>query len=156
ALVRTNAAAGLFFCDPSRQSRGVGVCMSDVWYYAEDGAAKGPMPFGDLVNALSVMHDPADVLVWRAGFQSWARAADVAELATRLLGFPANPTLATGTQSPASEPKPLRFGGWLILLAIGQALAPIQILVAGALWGAQAVLRWKMAEGFPTGLIGEA
>jgi hypothetical protein len=130
--------------------------MSDAWYYAEDGAAKGPMPFGDLVHVLSVVRDPADVLVWRAGFQSWTRAADVAELATRLVAFPAGSGFATGTQPPAGEPEPLRIGGWLILLAIGQALAPIQVILGAASILLPQYLHWKIVGGFPTGLIGFA
>jgi hypothetical protein len=130
--------------------------MSDAWYYAEDGAAKGPMPFGDLVNVLSAMHDPADVLVWRGGFQSWTRAADVAELATRLVAFPPGSASATGMQPPASEPKPLRIGGWLILLAICQALAPIQVILGAASILLPQYLHWKIVGGVPTGLIGFA
>ena len=112
--------------------------MSDAWYYADSGSARGPMPLVDLVTALSAMRSPADTLVWRAGFQSWTKVADVPEVAQRVL-TPAPflpPPIPVPAQAPPTPPagepdavaEPPRIRGWLILLGICQVLGTIRLI----------------------------
>ena len=79
--------------------------MPDAWYYAEDGAPKGPMSLSDLLRALSVMHNARDAMVWRAGFQGWTKATDVSEIAEHIFN-PPPPNSPSPAQKPASKPIP--------------------------------------------------
>jgi hypothetical protein len=138
--------------------------MSDGWYYADDGAPKGPMSLDDLGRVLSVMHDPSSAMVWRAGFQGWQKAADVAEIAARIFKPPPLPPPPLPPR-PISRPiaiepglklniEPLPIGGWLILVAIGQTLGPLRLI--GSIGQYYATLDWKIARAFPAAFFGEA
>jgi len=70
--------------------------MSDIWYYAVEDKEVGPLSLADLTAVLSHVSDAKDVLVWRAGFEQWKRAATVPELA----GFVIKPP-------PVPRPPPL-------------------------------------------------
>jgi hypothetical protein len=136
--------------------------MSDAWYYADSGAARGPMPIGDVVNAISAMRSPADTMVWRAGFQSWMKAADVPEIAQRVLTpapflpppLPGRAPLPPAAPEVGPSAEPPAIGGWLILVGIGQVVGPIRLLVS--LGQYYAALEWEVAARFPAAFLGEA
>ncbi len=139
--------------------------MSDVWYYAYEGAAKGPMGLDALRDALAVMERPGDTLVWRAGFHAWTKATDVSEVADRLF----TPPPPTPPPMPQRSPKVVSrspniepglnaasppIGGWLIVLAIWQTLAPLRFLLSVGRYYSN--LDWKIVESVPAAFVGEA
>lgn len=65
--------------------------MSDIWYYAVENKEVGPLSLADLTAALSHVSNARDVLVWRAGFEQWQRAASVPELAAIVIKPPPLP-----------------------------------------------------------------
>lgn len=65
--------------------------MSDIWYYALDDKEVGPLPLADLTAILARASNPKDVLVWRAGYEKWQRAATVPELAAFVIKPPPPP-----------------------------------------------------------------
>jgi hypothetical protein len=102
------------------------VGMTDRWFYAEDGATRGPAPFDDLVSLLSRRRDWARVLVWRDGLDAWTRADKVPEIVSRIVVPPL-------PQATASSPK--RFEG----LLDENALVMLGVMIGTAL-----VLAWTM------------
>lgn len=69
--------------------------MSDWYIFFIDGQARGPGSTDDLIAYLQ-KNDPAHTHVWREGFDGWALARDVPELAAALAAAP----------SPQAEPSP--------------------------------------------------
>jgi hypothetical protein len=67
--------------------------MTDSWYYAAGDKSVGPLSLADLTTILSRASNAKDVLVWRAGFEQWQRAATVAELAAFVIKPPKPPPL---------------------------------------------------------------
>jgi hypothetical protein len=70
--------------------------MSDIWYYAVEDKEVGPLSLADLTAIFSHVSNARDVLVWRAGFEQWQRAATVPELAAFVIKPP-----------PLRQPPPL-------------------------------------------------
>lgn len=54
--------------------------MPDSWYYADYTGQNGPVTLQELQAMLARLPDPDNVLVWRAGFSDWLKAAAVSEL----------------------------------------------------------------------------
>lgn len=54
--------------------------MSEAWYYANGGNRVGPVSKEHLIEALSMMPEPAQILVWRTGFSDWRKASELSEL----------------------------------------------------------------------------
>jgi len=65
--------------------------MSDVWYYAVDDKAVGPLSLTDLTAIFSRHSNARDTLVWRAGFERWQKAGTVSELAACVINPPPLP-----------------------------------------------------------------
>jgi hypothetical protein len=157
--------------------------MSELWYYAEGNKPVGPLTLADMTAALSGMPNPANLLVWRDGLPSWVKAKDVPELARLVIKPPPIPVSATPPPGPVSDSPLLPIatqlsqsdgalqrgmgvsvqveqktelvgiGGWLVLLAIGQIIGPLRLLISlsqyltssgGGLW-----------EKFPITFVGE-
>jgi hypothetical protein len=87
--------------------------MSDVWYYAIDDKTIGPLSLAELTAIFSRDRNARDLLVWRAGFVEWQRAATVPELAACVVKPP---------PLPPSQP---------IAAAMPQVLPPDQMLRVG-------------------------
>jgi hypothetical protein len=68
--------------------------MTDDWYYAAGDKSVGPLSLADLITILSRVSNAKDVLVWRAGFEQWQRAATAAELAPFVVKPPKPPPSA--------------------------------------------------------------
>jgi Protein of unknown function (DUF2569)/GYF domain 2 len=138
--------------------------MSDVWYYAGEREAVGPMSLDDLVRAISVMHEPREAIVWRAGFAGWEKAVNVSEVAQRAFRpppFPPPPIPRRLVAEPVRiEPglrlkvEPLPIGGWLVFVALGQTFGPIRLVY----WLIEyySTLDWSIAQRFPAAFVGEA
>jgi uncharacterized membrane protein YhaH (DUF805 family) len=54
--------------------------MSEVWYYANGRNRVGPLSKQELIQALSLMPEPAQIFVWRTGFSDWQKASELTEL----------------------------------------------------------------------------
>jgi hypothetical protein len=115
--------------------------MSDQWYYyAEEGAARGPMTLAELASILARFSDPYRVPVWRPGFERWQWAHDVRDVVAALAQHPRSDaslltpprrgTSHTAKLRPTVAPKLSGIGGWLILMAIGQVLGPLRFVVS--------------------------
>lgn len=135
--------------------------MSDVWYFADEGTPRGPMSLSDLVRVLSVVHNPGDALIWRAGFHGWTKASDVSEVVLRPPPLPPPPVPPRHIAEPVTieqgiklKMKPLPIGGWLVLMAIGQIVAPFRVLYSIGEY--YTTLDWSIARTFPAAFIGEA
>jgi hypothetical protein len=129
------------------------------WYYAKEDSAVGPLSLTDMTAILSSVASPTNVLVWRDGFPDWVRAGNVPEIAPRLVkppplpgSMPHLPPNAKATR--ISSNKLAGIGGWLVILAIGQSLAPLKTFawlinyytkLDGSLWSR-----------FPVAFYGEA
>jgi len=124
--------------------------METQWYYAEGDKPVGPLALADLITVLTRVSGARDVLVWRDGLAGWTRAELVAELTSHVVKPPPVPTpipRQVETSSVAisrgeKDGQPLRqqqlegrerqlegIGGWLVLVAIGQVLGLIRLLV---------------------------
>jgi Protein of unknown function (DUF2569)/GYF domain 2 len=145
--------------------------MSELWYYAEDNEQHGPVSLPTLVEALSRIPAPEKVLVWNGGFDDWKAAEGVREIADQLVRPPPlnqrPPPLATreirNVQSMVDDAAaveaennrgPKGLGGWLLLIAIAQVVAPWIFL-------ANLVQRYigadtQLFEQYPVALYGEA
>jgi GYF domain 2 len=109
------------------------VGMTDRWFYAEDGATRGPAPFDDLVSLLSRRRDWARVLVWRDGLDGWTRADKVPEIVSRIVVPPRPQATASSRNQPLALSK--RFKG----LLDENALVMLGVMIGTAL-----VLAWTM------------
>src|SRR5262245_10407124 len=149
--------------------------MSNTWYYADGESTRGPMSLADLTSSLSRAPDPASVLVWRSGFETWRPAGDVEDVATSLFKprslradsataaiapsaiiQPASQTHAADPANiePSSKPAPSGIGGWLILMAIGQVLGPLRFFAsAGQYYSSLSANAFRQ---FPLTFWGEA
>jgi uncharacterized membrane protein YhaH (DUF805 family) len=61
-------------------AKSMGAETRQDWYYAEGLKPVGPISHDQLITLLSSVSRPADVLVWRNGFQGWAKAGDLPQL----------------------------------------------------------------------------
>jgi GYF domain 2 len=109
------------------------VSMTDRWFYAEDGATSGPVPFDDLVSLLSRRRDWARFLVWRDGFDAWTRADKVPEVVSRIVV----PPLPQATASSRNQ-----------LLALSKGFEGLldenALVMLGVIIGTALVLAWTM------------
>ena len=109
------------------------VSMTDRWFYAEDGATSGPVPFDDLVSLLSRRRDWARFFVWRDGLDAWTRADKVPEIVSRIVVPPLPQATASSRNQPLAPSK--RFKG----LLDENALVMLGVIIGTAL-----VLSWTM------------
>ncbi|MBR0847106.1 DUF2569 family protein [Bradyrhizobium diazoefficiens] len=141
--------------------------MTDLWYYAEGGQPRGPLSLVELIPLLARISDPRHVKIWRHGFEDWKAVEDVREVAQQLFRppplTPAPPPLATVrepvvTAEEAGEfrnvkPELTGIGGWLGLLAFGQVMGILRLIVSvGQYMQSISDDTWKR---FPTAIWGE-
>jgi hypothetical protein len=121
-----------------------------LWFYADAGQQRGPMPLEQLVAALIAAPESRKVLVWREGLGEWREAGSVPEISGKLPP-PRPPGLL---QNPADRLAPLaeaettaRLYRRLVLLVgfqilLGLVQAPLQAVAAqqGALAGVLVIL----------------
>lgn len=128
--------------------------MSDIWYYAAGRDPIGPLNLQEIKNTLPTLPNAKDVLIWRDGFTTWTRAADVPELRPGTITPPPLPT-ASAVSTPAETPsdagraEPTGIGGWLIFPILGTILAPLYTGY-GALQAAQVLAQSPPAGGLTT------
>jgi len=146
--------------------------IDKIWYYAEGDKPVGPFSLAELKAFLSGFPRAEDVFVWRDGFPHWELARDVPELASFVIKPPtliivppplparpssstASPTQGNQNHDAAKQKKELvGIGGWLGLLAIGQAIAPVKILVSQIQY--YSGLEASFWDKFPITFYGEA
>jgi hypothetical protein len=144
--------------------------MSEVWYYANGRNRVGPLSKADLLQALSLMPEPSNILVWRIGLQDWQKATDLSELFPHVatppplpppipgvppVNIPAEPSVSAEEASHFSHLKPdvSGIGGWLIIIAIGQVLGPLRMLVVIGEYFEK--LEPSVTQKFPVAIWGE-
>jgi hypothetical protein len=141
--------------------------MTDLWYYAEGGQQRGPMPLSDLIPLLSRIADPRYVMVWRHGFDDWKPVEEVREIAQQLFRPPPlkpgsasikairQPVVAEEDAAAFKDVKPALSGiaGWLGLLAFGQVIGILRLIASVGQY-TQSISDdiWKR---FPTAIWGE-
>jgi len=141
--------------------------MSEFWYYAEGDVTRGPLSLSELVPLLSRIADPRRVMIWRLGFDDWKAVEEVREVAQQLFRPP--PLRSARPPVPIREPavnvedaaefknvKPLLsgIGGWLGLLAFGQVVGILRLIVSmGQYYTTLSDELWKR---FPAAIWGEA
>ena len=121
--------------------------MTELWYYAEGKETRGPISIAELVPALARTADPRRVMIWRDGFDHWKPVEDVHEVAAQLSRPPPlshalppvpaapavrEPTVDATDASHFRDVKPelSGIGGWLGLLALGQMLGILRLVVS--------------------------
>lgn len=62
--------------------------LTSLWYFTEDGQAKGPCELPELVRNLSRAPEPGQISIWRPGFTDWQPAEAVPEVFSQLLRPP--------------------------------------------------------------------
>ncbi|SEM84952.1 DUF2569 family protein [Bradyrhizobium sp. OK095] len=116
--------------------------MADLWFYAEGGQQRGPVPISELLPLLARIADPRRVLVWREGLESWKPVEEVREIAERLLGaqpLDSAPPPVAADREPAVlaedaaafrdvQPETTGISGWLALLAFGQVMGILRLV----------------------------
>jgi len=143
--------------------------MTHFWYYGEGGQARGPVSHAELIPLLARIADPQRVMIWRDGFEDWKAVADVHEVAQQLFpppllgSAPAPPPPAVREPvvdaSDAADFKNVKpeltgIGGWLGLLAFGQVLGILRLVVSlGQYYTTIDAELWKQ---FSTAFWGEA
>lgn len=153
--------------------------MSNVWYYALDGRTVGPLTQAQLIDALSRLPKAENTLVWQSGLPDWKKALDFSELLPyvakppplpppplppRLTVSPldANARLAGEPSVSAAEAAQFKdvkadlagIAGWLVIIAIGQVLGPLRLLVSLGQYYEK--LDKSIVEHFPIVVWGEA
>jgi hypothetical protein len=117
--------------------------MADLWYYAEGGQQRGPIPLSELLPLLGRIADPRYVMVWRHGFNDWKPVEEVREIAQQLFRPPPlrqapppdpvirEPTVPADDAAEFNDVKPKLsgIGGWLGLLAFGQIMGTLRLIV---------------------------
>jgi len=119
--------------------------MADLWFYADGRQKRGPISISDLLTILAHVADPRRALVWRHGFEQWKPAGEVYEIAQLLVSSPPAPTSSPVeiTRAPAIsaedaaafknvEPEMIGISGWLGLLAFGQMIGIVRLVVGAA------------------------
>ena len=113
--------------------------MSDIWYYAVEDKAVGPISLADLTLILSRASNAKNALVWRAGFEQWQRASTVPELAAFAIKPPPLPapsplppalprdhlTAPAGAVQPSGAS---RSRTWIAVIVIATAVAGVRFL----------------------------
>lgn len=147
--------------------------MTDLWYYAEDEKASGPLHIDELVPLLVRIADPQRIMIWRYGFDDWRPLEDVREVAQHIFQPPPiksrQPKLLSApvalVREPAVdaedaayfknvEPGPVGLGGWLILVGIGQIVGNLRFLTSmGEYYGK---MDERLFAKFPAVMWGEA
>jgi hypothetical protein len=143
--------------------------MTHFWYYGEGGQARGPLSHAELIPLLARIADPRRVMIWRDGFEDWKAVEDVDEVAQQLFPPPLlgsapppppaavrEPVVDAGDAAELKNVKPelTGIGGWLALLAFGQVVGILRLLVSlGQYYTTINAELWKQ---FPTAFWGEA
>jgi hypothetical protein len=146
--------------------------MTAFWYYAEDDVTRGPLSLSELLPLLSRIADPRRVMIRRLGFDDWKAVEDVREVAQQLFRPPplrAGPPPSVPPTMPVRGPvvgvadaaefkyvQPMLsgIGGWLGLLALGQVMGILRLIVSiGQYYTTVSDELWKH---FPTAIWGEA
>ena len=143
--------------------------MTDLWYYAEGRESRGPLSLSEMVPLLARVADPRHVMIWHHGFDDWKAVEDVREVAQQLFRPPplrsAPPPVPRAVREPAVDaadaaafrnvkPELTGIGGWLGLVAFGQVMGILRLLVSlGQYYTTMDDQLWKQ---FPTALWGEA
>jgi hypothetical protein len=142
-------------------------CMTQFWYYGEGGQARGPVPHAELIRLLARLADPRRVMIWRDGFEDWKAVEDVPEVAQQLFSPPPlgsapppavrEPAVDASDAAEFKNVKPELTGidGWLALVAFGQVVGILRLLVTMGQYYTTAISDevWKR---FPIALWGEA
>ncbi len=112
--------------------------MADLWFYAEGGQKRGPVPISELLRRLASIADSRRVLVWREGLDSWKPVAEVREISEQLRPLP-EPAPASDMREPTVpvedaaafkdvQPEMTGISGWLALLAFGQVMGILRLI----------------------------
>jgi hypothetical protein len=112
--------------------------MADLWFYAEGGQKRGPVPISELLRRLASIADSRRVLVWREGLDSWKPVAEVREISEQLRPLPESapasdmrePTVPVEDAAAFKDVQPEMTGisGWLALLAFGQVMGILRLI----------------------------
>jgi hypothetical protein len=81
--------------------------MSDGWFYAENEKICGPMSLEELEKILSIVPDPYNLRVWKAGLSDWTVAGAVKEVASLIRTPPPLPKTPDGKQASEIKPPPV-------------------------------------------------
>ena len=139
--------------------------MLAVWYYTEGGERRGPLPLAELVPLLAQIADLQQVKLWRHGFDDWKPVGEVREVVQRLSQLPSvsarDPIVAIDgtteldgtTEFNSTGPEPSGISGWLGLLAFGQVMGILRLIVAVGQYFQ--TTRGDIWERFPIALWGE-
>lgn len=134
--------------------------MADLWFYADGEQKRGPISISDLLTILAHVADPRRVLIWRHGFEQWKPAGEVYEIAQQLQSPPApasSPVEVTRAPAISAEdaaafknvkPELSGISGWLALLAFGQMIGIVRLVVGTAQYVQS--IRADMWMQFPT------
>lgn len=152
--------------------------MSDVWYFALNSEPVGPLTQAQLIERLPRAED---ALVWQSGLPDWRKVSEFSDLLPYVVKPPPLPPRPPPlprrlSASPlAAEPRLIRepsvsaddaaqfkrlaadpagISGWLALVAVGQVLGPLRLLV----WIGQYYEKMdkRVLESFPVAFWGEA
>jgi hypothetical protein len=134
--------------------------VTELWYYAEGEETRGPLSIGELVPLLAGIADPRRVMIWRHGFDDWKALEEVGEVAQQVFRPPppavGEPTVDADDAAHFKNVKPelTGIGGWLGLLAFGQMMGILRLLVS--LGQYYTTLDPQVTAKFPTAVWGEA
>jgi hypothetical protein len=144
--------------------------MAELWYYAEGEETRGPLSIAELVPVLARIADPRRVMIWRHGFDDWKAVEDVREVAQQVFRPPPlkrappppplpavrEPTVDAEDAAHFKDVKPelTGIGGWLGLLAFGQIVGILRLIVS--LGQYYTTLDAQVLAKFPTAIWGEA